>query len=145
MAASSDGYLFYRTAVGSDLTAQQAFASGVTGAAVSVIAVRNATTAINVQRIRIVPISYGVGSVTLRETDATGTVIASLTQQGADATGTNASGPQFIWTDFGPQGWKMTAGTNLVLVRSSATGPGFNLVVEAYGTTSGAVAMAYTN
>ena len=146
MAASSDGYLFYRTAVGSDLTTQTALASGVTGAAVAVCTVRNTGSHIHVQRIRVVPGSYGVGSIAFREVDATGTLIAIVTQPAADASGANidATVPPLI--DFGPKGWKMTVGVSLVAVRSSATGPAANVVIEAYGALStGPVAMGPTN
>jgi hypothetical protein len=137
-------YIYFRRQWGSDLTTQVALASGVTGST-GVLTVRNSTTSINIQRIRLIPTTYGVGSITFREVDATGTVIATMTQPAADVTGNQASGPQFNWSDFGPKGWKMTVGTSLFMVRSSATGPGANLVIEAYGTTSGPVAQGTSN
>jgi len=145
MAASSDGYLFYRTAVGSDLTTQIALATGATGST-GAITVRNSLSHIHVQRIRMIPTTYGVGSITFNETDSTGAIIGIVTQPNVDITGTQASGVQSNLLDFGPKGWKMGVGTNLSYTRSSATGPGCNLVIEAYGTAStGPLAMATTN
>lgn len=144
MAATSDGYLFYRTAAGSDLTTQPAaLASGVTGAGSTLITVRNALSHINVQKIRAIPTTFGVGSLTFTETDATGAIVGVIQQPAADVTG---AGDQAVYVDFGPKGYKMAVGKSLFMVRSSATGPGANLIIEAYGTAStGPLAIAVTN
>ena len=145
MAASSDGYLFYRTAVGSDLTTQTALASGVTGAGSTILSARNSLSHLVIQRIRVVPTSYAAASfLTFTETDATGSGVAIIAQE-VTGPATNA-GEQGTFVDFGPKGWKMGVGKNLFLVRSSATGPGANVVVEAYGIVStGPLALATTN
>ena len=147
MAASSDGYLFYRTAAGHDQTTQIALASGVTGSA-ALITVRNATSEIYVQRIRICPTTTGVGTLTFRELDATGALLVSFLQP-ASITGPTtieAFGERTCLFDFGPRGFKLAVGSSLFLVRSSATGPAANIVVDAYGitTTSGPLAIATT-
>jgi hypothetical protein len=147
MAASSDGYLFYRTAVGSDLTTQSALASGVTGSA-AFITVRNALSHVYVQRILINPTTTGVGVLEFREGDATGALLVSFLQPSGvtGATTIEPFGERTCWYDFGPKGWKLAVGKNLHLVRSSATGPAANVVVEAYGAVStGPLAMATTN
>ena len=140
---SAGDYVHYREEKGSDLTTQVALAATTTGST-GVLSARNATSAINLQRIRIVPTTFAVGSLTFRETDATGAILAVVTQP-STVTGTEKSAEQSLFVDFGPKGWKMTAGAPLFLVRSSATGPGANVVIEAYGTTSGPVAIATTN
>ena len=142
MAASSDGYLFYRTAVGSNRTTQTAFvATGATG--VTLITVRNATTNLYVQKIHVYPTTFATGALIFTETDATGAVIAEIDQPAASVNQA-AKGEQDCFVDFGPQGWKLAAGKNLFMTRS-ATGSAASMVIEAYEATSGPVAMATTN
>ena len=142
MAASSDGYVFFRTAVGSDLTTQTTLAaSGATG--VTVATVRNSLSHVNVQRLRYIPRTYATGALTFTEADATGPIIGVFT---LPAAGPTAYGEQDLFLDFGPKGWKMAVGTSLFLTRSTATGPSGAIVVEAYGTSStGPLAIATTN
>ena len=142
MAASSDGYLFYRKVDGSDRTTQTTFvATGATG--VTLLTVRNATTNIYLQRIRVYPTTFATGALIFTETDATGAIIGEIDQPAAAVTQA-AKGEQDLFLDFGPLGWKLAAGKNLFMTRS-ATGSAAGIVIEAYERTSGPVAIGTSN
>lgn len=147
MAASSDGYLFYRTAVGKDATVTTSFvATGATG--VTLITVTGATRRLNIQRITLAPTTFAAGNLTFGEVSSGSGVFAVLAQPAAVYTPTGAAvnygGTQLPVLDFGPKGWPLTAGANLFMVRS-ATGSAGTLIIEAYETISGPAAMGTTN
>jgi hypothetical protein len=147
MAASSDGYLFYRTAAGKDVSTTTSFvATGATG--VTLITVTGSTRRLNIQRITLLPTTFAAGNLTFGEVSSGSGVFAVLAQPAAVYTPTGAAlqygGNQAPSIDFGPKGWPLTAGANLFMVRS-ATGSAAGLIIEAYETVSGPVAMGTTN
>ncbi len=147
MGASSGDYLFYRSAAGKEASVSTTFvATGATG--VTLIPITGSTRQIHVQSIRFVPTTFAAGTLTFGETASGTGVFATLVQPAAAYAPTGAAvnfgGPQHIFLDFGAKGYALAAGTSLFMVRS-ATGSAGALVVEAYETTSGAVAMGTTN
>jgi hypothetical protein len=140
---SASDYLFFRTAAGQDLTTQVALASGATGST-GVVSARNSLSHVHVQQIRASQTTIAAAtSITFRELDATGAIVGILYQT---VSGPLTVGEQSYFLDFGPKGYKLAAGAGLFMVRASATGPGSNLVIEAYGTSStGPLAIATTN
>ena len=140
-------YLYYRTNTGKEASISTTFvATGATG--VTLITVTGTTRQVHVQRITLIPTTFAAGTLTFGETASGTGVFATLVQPSAAFTPTGAAvnfgGPQSLSLEFGAKGYALAAGANLFMVRS-ATGSAGTLLVEAYETTSGTVALGSTN
>lgn len=129
---SAGEYVHFRNQNGQSRVTQASFvATGATG--VSLITLnKSGSGQLTVQRITLAPTTFATGALSFTETDATGAVIAVLAQPAAASAVGDQQLPQI---DFGPRGYRLTAGKNLFMVRS-ATGSAGNLLIEAYETMS---------
>lgn len=125
-----------------DLSTAATYTAAATGAN-ALVTVRGTQHRLNIQRIAVAPTTYAASTITFRATDATGAVVGFFNIPAAAPTG-SIPGEQLYVMTFGPRGFPMASGANLVFV-PSATGSAGNIVVDVYQQPVGTVAIGTGN